>query len=248
MQIPISTHSPRVGRTTFDRERMDGDDNFNSLAPCGANRACMETNRSGYGFQLTRPVWGEPVDHRRCGLMLQISTHSPRVGRTCIIRFAKPHKRISTHSPRVGRTQQHKLQSQKKDNFNSLAPCGANPSYLPEVQKPQHFNSLAPCGANPLDSIYDFALSNISTHSPRVGRTIFVHLWFFDHCYFNSLAPCGANLRSTRILGFRREFQLTRPVWGEPAGWYVVFLRTSFQLTRPVWGEPRVCHTHELPA
>ena len=33
----------------------------------------------------------------------------------------------------------------------------------------------------------------ISTHSPRVGRTILVSLALAKMTHFNSLAPCGAN-------------------------------------------------------
>ena len=43
------------------------------------------------------------------------------------------------------------------------------------------------------------------------------------------------------------EFQLTRPVWGEP--WYVGGDNTNgeFQLTRPVWGEPRASAWSDRP-
>ena len=145
---------------------------FNSLAPCGANlnddmrRICIRI------FQLTRPVWGEPLPIATDTLYDHISTHSPRVGRTFaasakITRFA---------------------------NFNSLAPCGANLRVRGDLHRRADFNSLAPCGANLIelpfcDTTIKFQLTRpvwgeppdgsatrltvaISTHSPRVGRTV----------------------------------------------------------------------------
>ena len=57
------------------------------------------------------------------------------------------------------------------DNFNSLAPCGANLGALMRVNR---------------------AL-DISTHSPRVGRTLGCCTEKRRTDHFNSLAPCGAN-------------------------------------------------------
>ena len=78
----ISTHSPRVGRTSgrivYSRRAID----FNSLAPCGANRFFMDLLGLFYLFQLTRPVWGEPIEVKQFVRGMRISTHSPRVGRT----------------------------------------------------------------------------------------------------------------------------------------------------------------------
>ena len=78
----ISTHSPRVGRTDYFTSALPEPQNFNSLAPCGANRdeyyyiqisiyfnslaPCganlkfLSQSRPIQSFQLTRPVWGEP--------------------------------------------------------------------------------------------------------------------------------------------------------------------------------------------
>ena len=109
-------------------------------------------------FQLTRPVWGEPLLNgiltffarnfnslAPCGANPVadyfgipagiISTHSPRVGRTLLRTHAPRLGKISTHSPRVGRT--------FVETVNEIS-------------------------------------RNISTHSPRVGRTkLPLHrLWF----------------------------------------------------------------------
>ena len=168
---------------------------------------------------------------------------------------------ISTHSPRVGRTNALSLTFASYINFNSLAPCGANLSRgVSEHRVRVNFNSLAPCGANhatpemsedaeefqltrpvwgePGRGSCKFGYLHISTHSPRVGRTIVsirCTLYYED---FNSLAPCGANLSYTQSISSILAFQLTRPVWGEPGAWAQRNSTHPFQLTRPVWGEP----------
>ena len=123
---------------------------FNSLAPCGANPRSLAPLGISRGFQLTRPVWGEPALHDPVPKRSKISTHSPRVGRTCRSQSRKTQGRqfqltrpvwgeptcvavistpgrISTHSPRVGRTRVRLKEPCAHQHFNSLAPCGANP-------------------------------------------------------------------------------------------------------------------------
>ena len=56
----------------------------------------------------------------------------------------------------------------------------------------------------------------ISTHSPRVGRTLCALLSCLLILNFNSLAPRGANQSLCVIARKKRTFQLTRPAWGEP--------------------------------
>ena len=104
MPLYISTHSPRVGRTYWDVQQLEKIPDFNSLAPCGANPYSENVAYTGGVFQLTRPVWGEPK---------QIDDS---------IKYAN----ISTHSPRVGRTNIRTRVKNGRKHFNSLAPCGAN--------------------------------------------------------------------------------------------------------------------------
>ena len=80
----ISTHSPRAGRTGYDYNDVLKRGNFNSLAPCGANPYQYEITRAGKGFQLTRPVRGEPQLSQSSVCVEFISTHSPRAGRTSL--------------------------------------------------------------------------------------------------------------------------------------------------------------------
>ena len=57
---PISTHSPRAGRSKMADLICKNKSNFNSLAPCGAIPVRLYTAERNDRFQLTRPVWGEP--------------------------------------------------------------------------------------------------------------------------------------------------------------------------------------------
>ena len=213
--------------------------NFNSLAPCGANLIICATcgfccafqlTRPVWGepvailppfilyqFQLTRPVWGEPEDRVFYDRRQQISTHSPRVGRTELcwrsvypksrFQLTRPvwsepgeawvvdrSSRISTHSPRVGRTWATRTEFIALTISTHSPRVGRTHTGKTIDELYADFNSLAPCGANPSSLCLPSTSATISTHSPRGGRTapISRFLRFLDN--FNSLAPCGANL------------------------------------------------------
>ena len=171
--LPISTHSPRAGRTKASIVSVLVAMNFNSLAPCGANRRHREHFGADTDFNSLAPCGANPKYLCSLFCVFVISTHSPRAGRTSLA-FINP-----SRSP----------------NFNSLAPCGANPPPLVqpvgrytfqltrpvrgepvERQRPAgtdaHFNSLAPCGANRRLKMIIIISQRISTHSPRAGRTV----------------------------------------------------------------------------
>ena len=235
----ISTHSPRVGRTAHFRYPHYRRNNFNSLAPRGANLPSLRISLTRLAFQLTRPAWGEPIDTVLIYIQKNISTHSPRVGRTLTIRsqpvlsyqfqLTRPARGepafnrkgyaravISTHSPRVGRTLPSQSLRLSSYNFNSLAPRGANPLQYGFIANIHPFQLTRPAWGEPGSICKAYAHSNISTHSPRVGRTDGSQESPSYMLNFNSLAPRGANLNaSTNILG-SCTFQLTRPAWGEP--------------------------------
>ena len=145
-------------------------------------------------FQLTRPVWGEPAFGIADDNNGEISTHSPRVGRTRTNHTYQQGLEISTHSPRVGRTAQ---------------------VYCHQCIQRQ-FQLTRPVWGEPCESNISNTLSRISTHSPRVGRTLRRQYEVYAVANFNSLAPCGANPIGQEKSPRSSKFQLTRPVWGEP--------------------------------
>ena len=145
----ISTHSPRVGRTIAPPPRLFAVRHFNSLAPCGANHSSDSPTPNARQFQLTRPVWGEPMilvvvvtAQRHFNSLAPCGANRP--SRCCCIaapsfQLTRPvwgeplvgqvvagMPIISTHSPRVGRTRFAHRRSPRAHHFNSLAPCGAN--------------------------------------------------------------------------------------------------------------------------
>ena len=58
---PISTHSPRAGRTFERGINSSSLADFNSLAPRGANPCAARRFCTDLSFQLTRPARGEPL-------------------------------------------------------------------------------------------------------------------------------------------------------------------------------------------
>ena len=165
---------------------------FNSLAPCGANQQDQFQNLQYQKFQLTRPVRGEPRLHLHQWRVDAISTHSPRAGRTlrgrddtentAQFQLTRPvrgepvvrcryfeYSWISTHSPRAGRTRLCRTFAFPFVNFNSLAPCGANLPYF--CISFCEFQLTRPVRGEPGFPQCYHALLDISTHSPRAGRT-----------------------------------------------------------------------------
>ena len=251
-----------MGRTHFAFGLLDTHTHFNSLAPCGANRCFRPRNTYRVPFQLTRPVWGEPVFAANknvlsfdfnslapCGAnrayysaksgKKSISTHSPRVGRTldpnvyCVPRF------ISTHSPRVGRTVIEMNSPYSSPYFNSLAPCGAN-RFAPTTSAPSCiFQLTRPVWGEPRGSRARERLQHISTHSPRVGRTLHRREIRNDAKNFNSLAPCGAKHEIVLHFAEKQYISTHSPRVGRTSkNFYNYLSAAKFQLTRPVWGEP----------
>ena len=170
---------------------------FNSLAPCGANPLYEKGADSTSAFQLTRPVWGEPANIGEQAIINRISTHSPRVGRTRVIRpqFPCGHSFQLTR-PVWGEPLGCCAEKRRADHFNSLAPCGANPRTIRILNNSKLFQLTRPVWGEPRLTLQQSVVNRISTHSPRVGRTL-----------ARQYSPMQAN-----------RFQLTRPVWGEPDG------------------------------
>ena len=140
-----------MGRTGAEGNSGHAVEHFNSLAPCGANRDLDADDPEGCIFQLTRPVWGEPQGDDYKGDNIQISTHSPRVGRTSL-----PSMCLSTS---IG--------------FQLTRPVWGEPIEAEsECAEEVKFQLTRPVWGEPYDFGYYDNNTNISTHSPRVGRTM----------------------------------------------------------------------------
>ena len=147
---------------------------------------------------------------------------------------------ISTHSPRVGRTQKRVEVLANVVHFNSLAPCGANLISRSILSKMDVFQLTRPVWGEPQRRQTRITASHISTHSPRVGRTTPLFADVLNVANFNSLAPCGANPDKGETTLNRRNFNSLAPCGANPLHPHQVRLLSQFQLTRPVWGEPSI--------
>ena len=140
----------------------------------------------------------------------------------------------------MGRTSCCCLRSTASENFNSLAPYGANQREIGDELMHNIFQLTRPVWGEPSEQSAQAQRSFISTHSPRMGRTLYNCVSRALYHHFNSLAPYGANLIRGLSNPAGRKFQLTRPVWGEPLCLASFLTTIQFQLTRPVWGEPKL--------
>ena len=186
---------PVRGEPSIIIDELGNSTNFNSLAPCGANRPSSTSTTKGGS----------------------ISTHSPRAGRTggfraygqrqrhfnslapCGANLGRLGRRsdtlsISTHSPRAGRTAVFLYARARERIFQLTRPVRGEPAVLRSMT----------------------TIRLISTHSPRAGRTVRLIVNASQLGHFNSLAPCGANQVAPLRCRDVDKFQLTRPVRGEP--------------------------------
>ena len=100
---------------------------FKPPRPVGGKPPRVRQKIQGKAFQLTRPVWGEPwqfSERKRQVQTFQLTR--PVWGEPYFRVLWDVRQEISTHSPRVGRTKLSSVESSLMFNFNSLAPCGAN--------------------------------------------------------------------------------------------------------------------------
>ena len=146
----ISTHSPHAGRTRCRQVYRSVSSNFNSLAPCGANRVLSDGFGVNNYFNSLAPCGANLFGLvRQCGSG-DISTHSPHAGRTIFSSNVFPFYR----------------------NFNSLAPCGANRSAPRAPRRTPAFQLTRPVRGEPSCCKEKLQTKQISTHSPRAGRTV----------------------------------------------------------------------------
>ena len=158
LSIAISTHSPRVGRTSQKPKAKNLERYFNSLAPCGANHGRKGSKTMKMTISTHSPRVGRThVTHKEIAAELDFNSlapcganHSlrkrPKITRTFQLTrpvWGEPRlmlplivlAAISTHSPRVGRTSDRRHIHRRRKNFNSLAPCGANPGKTHRTQQ-----------------------------------------------------------------------------------------------------------------
>ena len=140
---------------------------------------------------------------------------------------------ISTHSPRVGRTLRRERTSTPCEQFQLTRPVWGEPAFSSVSISILRFQLTRPVWGEPDQTYLTSHDRYISTHSPRVGRTLKNNENITSTFNFNSLAPCGANPLVPNMPIISRLFQLTRPVWGEPARPLIDVLRTYISTHSP---------------
>ena len=160
-----------MGRTP-NRDRSTRQTNhFNSLAPCGANRIGIHRGQTMHGFQLTRPVWGEPWDSQNPSTICAFQLTRPVWGEPCDFQFIRFYFLISTHSPRVGRTYFDVGRTVYFVISTHSPRVGRTHLFLSWSAVPGEFQLTRPVWGEPIRLLRVIAVCTISTHSPRVGRT-----------------------------------------------------------------------------
>ena len=98
----ISTHTSRVGCDGSGCNAWRCSQHFYSHIPCGMWRTLRTIYHHTRQFLLTHPVWDVTLQHGKLEYIIDISTHTSRVG--CDARYFDDEElnNISTHTSRVG--------------------------------------------------------------------------------------------------------------------------------------------------
>ena len=178
-------------------------------------RSCINSRR----FQLTRPVWGEPYECCHLLAPLNISTHSPRVGRT--VKRTGSREVCSAFQltrPVWGEPFRPKGRN-RFHRFQLTRPVWGEPQSAITQYIGLSFQLTRPVWGEPRQMPYVTSIVIISTHSPRVGRTHLREKLRDRVRNFNSLAPCGANPPPCYNNTRKHNFNSLAPCGANLAGW-----------------------------
>ena len=120
----ISTHTSRVGCDSEDVILNTAEINFYSHIPCGMWPYSANFFILFHQFLLTHPVWDVTSYYLKLEYLLQISTHTSRVGCDGIDMINNSILYISTHTSRVGCDDVSDVFITFGFNFYSHIPCG----------------------------------------------------------------------------------------------------------------------------
>ena len=126
--IVISTHSPRVGRTE-QRDRLNAQlIKFQLTRPVWGEPIHFWFLTKNQRFQLTRPVWGEPDCNSSFAVLIaDFNSLAPCGANQRQDRRDRGHDEFQLTRPVWGEPRLRRRRDLCDDDFNSLAPCGANP-------------------------------------------------------------------------------------------------------------------------
>ena len=193
----ISTHSPRMGRDHCRTLRTSIMQNFNPLSP--------------YGERLSSSI--------RIDCELMISTHSPRMGRDKTSFLKKPlYHQFQPTLPVWGETTSSQSRSFMSPNFNPLSPYGERQNLYLVRPSDIIFQPTLPVWGETYGVMSGLQVTEISTHSPRMGRDISKSDKSETHKGISTHSPrMGRDVLLARMIFSSLRFQPTLPVWGETA-------------------------------
>ena len=170
---PFQSTLPAWGETLRVLRCIGGIFHFNPLSPHGERPARRWASPPSGIFQSTLPAWGEtkPVrQHRRA--MVEISIHSPRMGRDLMVILSLVWLMISIHSPRMGRDGSHFVLTSFSAYFNPLSPHGERHIGRGNFYAASYFNPLSPHGERRILHFLRRRIQRFQSTLPAWGETV----------------------------------------------------------------------------
>ena len=130
-----------------------------------------------------------------------ISIHSPRMGRDRIVRtkciLVYNFNPLSPHGERLPK----RTTLRGCTDFNPLSPHGERHKIYSAGVNGKYFNPLSPHGERRGCKLVYYETTDISIHSPRMGRDGIFAMFNPPFLYFNPLSPHGERRRFFQNLG-----------------------------------------------
>ena len=239
----ISTHSPRVGRTKWRSGSAGSSLNFNSLAPCGAN-PCRKVQRLFWQshFNSLAPCGANHGKRKPCEYFANFNSLAPCGANLHLPQGIKILSIFQLTRPVWGEPQQ-----QFADlcglSFQLTRPVWGEPAVRPRRRRDVAISTHSPRVGRTLRGGGSFyARARISTHSPRVGRTSPKMLSITRMPSISTHSPrVGRTISSVSFSSDIKYFNSLAPCGANPLHRRLQAFYIRFQLTRPVWGEPKRC-------
>ena len=130
------------------------------------------------------------------------------------MRLSCTQSRISTHAPRAGSDLLRPQRPAFAGYFNPRSPCGERPAEAAKTGLRRIFQPTLPVRGATAALKRLNAVSDISTHAPRVGSDWHPGRSARPGFHFNPRSPCGERHMHAALDYASEIFQPTLPVWG----------------------------------
>ena len=194
----ISIHSPRMGRDRLVRKQMLDCLHFNPLSPHGERHLSNYTACVHVYFNPLSPHGERLFEDINSEILLDISIHSPRMGRDldgveALRRLTEYFNPLSPHGERLGACEY----AIWNGYFNPLSPHGERRNRVCRVSFVRTISIHSPrMGRDIMGGRGAIQSIAISIHSPRMGRDLKISTYLRKWWNFNPLSPHGERLSS----------------------------------------------------